>query len=189
MFPLCIFIKNDKIAILNGRVLYKDNTMINQNLKERVVLGFCLTVALLTLGMVIYVSKQWHQDWVITHRHIETPSTPVSKNESSEMIASLSNAHLFGKAVAKLSAVPITNLEFRVAGIVKAAAKASSKAYISVSGQVGKIYQIGDSLPYGVKVYDITGNAVILENNGHLEKLVLPREQLKFKQSMIEERG
>jgi hypothetical protein len=62
-----------------------------------------------------------------------------------------------------------------------------SKAYISISGQPGKIYQIGDNLPYGVKVYDITPDTVILENDGHLEKLPLPREKLLFKRKNIQE--
>ena len=61
-----------------------------------------------------------------------------------------------------------------------------SKAYISIDGQPSKIYQVGESLPSGVKVYDITPNEVVLENDGNLEKLPLPREQLKFKPKLEE---
>jgi type II secretory pathway component PulC len=99
-------------------------------------------------------------------------------------ITSVPNEHLFGKMVSKTGAMPVTNLQFRVTGIVKVDTEkyeAFSKAYISISGQPSKIYQIGDSLPYGVKVYDITSDAVILENEGHLEKLPLPREHPTFK--------
>jgi hypothetical protein len=56
-----------------------------------------------------------------------------------------------------------------------------------MSGQPSKIYQVGDSLPYGVKVHEITHDAVILENGGHLEKLPMTREKLKFKPRDTEE--
>ena len=100
------------------------------------------------------------------------------------MIASIPDEHLFGKAFSKSGDVPITNLQLRVTGIVKVQDEENgsySKAYISISGQPSKIYQVGDSLPYGVKVYAISHDTVILENGGRLEKLPLPREKLVFK--------
>jgi len=91
---------------------------------------------------------------------------------------------LFGNTYSKNGDVPISDLELRVTGIVKVENEtvgSASKAYISISGQPSKIFQVGDSLPYGVKVHDISFDAVILENGGHLEKLPLPRETLEFK--------
>jgi type II secretory pathway component PulC len=133
---------------------------------------------------------QWHSDWVLAHQDIQ--ETPVATSISTpDIVASIKDGHLFGIAAAKLGDMPITNLQLRVTGIVKkvdAEGVSTSKAYISIDGQPGKVYQSGESLPYGVKVYEITPNAVVLENNGHLEKLPLPREHLKFK-SRIEERS
>ncbi len=90
--------------------------------------------------------------------------------------------HLFGMSAT--GDMPITNLELRVTGIAREADAQSenvSRAYISIAGGVSKIYQVGDSLPDGVKIYDITSDTVILENSGKLEKLPMPRQKLQFK--------
>ena len=81
-----------------------------------------------------------------------------------------------------MSQMPVTNLQMRVTGIVKMSGQSnSSKAYISVEGQPGKIYQEGDDLPNGVRIYTISDDAVILDIDGRFEKLPLPREKLQFK--------
>jgi hypothetical protein len=106
------------------------------------------------------------------------------------MINSLPEKHLFGQAFSRTDGMPISNLQLRVTGIVKVnteTGKEVSKAYISISNQPAKIFEVGDTLPYGVKVYSITPDAVVLENDGHLEKLPLPREKLQFKPLSTEE--
>jgi len=106
-----------------------------------------------------------------------------------EMVTHLPEHHLFGQSFSNGS-VPMTSLQLRVTGIVKLEHEingALSKAFISLAGQPSKIFRVGDKLPYGVKVYDITPLAVILENEGHLEKLTLSREKLQFKQRTLQE--
>ena len=104
-------------------------------------------------------------------------------HETADNIETIPNNHLFGIAFAKGN-VPITNLQLRVTGIVKVnnEQENNSKAYISMSGQSSKIYQVGDSLLNGVKIYAISNDSVILETDGRLEKLPLPREILQFKE-------
>lgn len=154
----------------------------NISSSQRSVLGISLAVATLVLLTFGYAAWQWRSDWVLVHQmNAETP-TLNNTNQLSDTVLAIPDEHLFGSS--KLGNMPITNLQLRVTGIVKVDAEqmgAYSKAYISIAGQASKIYQIGDTLPYGVKVYDITSDAVILENDGRLEKLPLPREQLKFK--------
>lgn len=142
-------------------------------------------MSLLLLSMVFFISflcfQQWYADWQLIDQP-SRPIAPLSKQDNTKiLIAHLPSAHLFGQSLAR--DVPITNLQLRVTGIVKSEKEeeALSKAYISISGQPSKIYQLGDRLPYGVRVYAITKNAVILENNRRLEKLPLPRTQLEFK--------
>jgi hypothetical protein len=80
--------------------------------------------------------------------------------------------------------VPITSLQLRVTGIIKLdneATDATSKTLVSIAGAPSKIYKVGDHLPLGVKIYAITPTAVILENSGQLEKLLLPRASLHFR--------
>ena len=136
-----------------------------------------------TVGIALcYVIWQWHSDWQIAHQPLAVQEDQ-SDREAEILVASLPDTHLFGKSLTAGN-VPISNLQFRVTGIAKVdhpTGKNVSKVYISVAGQPSKIYEIGDTLPYGVKVYDITDDTVILENDGHLEKLPLPRSSLEFK--------
>lgn len=165
--------------------------MMTINLKQQSVFLICAALgclALLTLGLSIW---QWHKDWVTAHPQVSFKDNHVNTDETTVMIAAIPEEHIFGQAFSKIGQVPITNLQLRVTGIVKTESEQTgtqSKAYISISGQPSKIFQVGDSLPYGVKVYDIISNAIILENKGHLEKLPLPREKLEFNARNLQER-
>lgn len=154
--------------------------MLNINLSQRTMLGIGVLLALLAVYTLFYSLWQWQHDWRLAHDEPPTGSELSNRNQTDALIAALPNTHLFGKNLSKTSDMPITNLQLNITGIVKTD-NAHSKVYISISGQPGKIYQMGDSLPYGVKIADISTNAVILENDGHLEKLPLAREPLIFK--------
>lgn len=163
--------------------------MININFSQRTLSILTGIVFLITLVTMAYFLWQWRSDWQLTHHEISTATfTQLTANtdQSKKLIAAIANRHLFGQAV--VGDVPLTNLQLHVTGIVKSMLEHSkSKAYISIAGQPSKIFQIGDNLPYGVKIYDITAQAVIVENNGHLEKILLPREKLQFKTRQEEE--
>jgi hypothetical protein len=158
--------------------------------QQRNLLYLAAGVLLLLVVTTFFSSLwQWHSDWVLIHQPAPAAQT-VQADQTTAMIRSLPDAHLFGQAFSNTNGMPITNLQLRVTGIVKTNTDSGnnvSKAYISISGQPAKIYEVGDSLPYGVKVYSISDEAVILENDGHLEKLPLPREQLEFKPIETEE--
>ncbi len=155
------------------------------------MIALCMSIVVLVSFTFFYSAWQWRSDWILAHQTTSAVPTIAKTDDTAETIAAIPDDHLFGKLLSKTGEVPITNLQLRVTGIVKVDAEQSglfSKAYISISGQPSKIYQAGDSLPYGVKVYDITPDTVILENDGRLEKLPLPRERLKFKPKHREER-
>lgn len=163
--------------------------IINLNLDRRAMLAICATLIVFVALTLSYTIWQWHKDWLLAHEIPAPPPTVKTINETAEMIAAIPNNHLFGQSFSNGS-VPITNLQLRVIGIVKVENEINgsiSKAYISISGNPGKIFQVGDRLPYGVKVYEITPHAVILQNDGRLEKLPLPREKLQFKEKVIKE--
>ncbi len=152
-------------------------------LKQQSAIGVCAAMATLVFLTLLVAGAQWHSDWLLSQQ--SSIQTAVAPSESSgDLIARIPDDHLFGKAFSKTGDMPISNLQLRITGIVKVNTEQGgsvSKAYISMEGQPSKIYQVGDSLPYGVKVYEITSDTVILENNGHLEKLPLPREKLQFR--------
>lgn len=153
--------------------------------QQRLIVGLCIALACLTGFTFIYDVWQWRDDWVLINK--APPALPADDDSASmNLIARIKDAHLFGLSIAGGN-MPVTNLQFVVTGIIKTE-DGSSKASISIAGQPSKIYQTGDGLPYGVKVYEITPDTVILENDGRLEKLPLPREKLQFKPFSAEER-
>jgi type II secretory pathway component PulC len=157
--------------------------MLNIQLPQRAALGICAFLATLAFFTLIYTLWQWRDDWITAHQEIVTAPN-LTTDRTAKMIASIPDEHLFGKSLTKTGEVPITDLELTITGIVKVNKEENgvfSKVYISMSGQPSKIYQVGDSLPYGVKIYDITDDTVILENGGKLEKLPMKREPLQFK--------
>jgi general secretion pathway protein C len=167
-----------------------NDILTNIHFSQRTMIGISTAIALLVVVTFFYSTWQWHNDWVLAHQTTPSSSLMTKTDEAATMISAIPDKHLFGKALTKTGDMPITNLQLRVTGIVKVDTEkygAFSKAYISISGQPSKIYEIGDTLPYGVKVYDITSDTVILENDGHFEKLPLPREPLKFKPKPAEE--
>lgn len=154
------------------------------NFSQRNILASLVLLAGLTVLTLGYSVWQWQSDWRLAHQEIAAPAASGGHDQTGAMIAEIPNEHLFGQGMTRLGEAPVTNLQLRVTGIVKMENDShASKAYISFASGPSKIYQAGDSLPYGVKVYAITEDAVILENDGRIEKLPLPREQLRFKKN------
>lgn len=152
-------------------------------------MGISIALAVLVVFTSVYALWQWRNDWVIAHQAITASPTVSTSDDTATLIASLPHAHLFGQSL-EGDNMPISNLQLHVTGIVKVQNEQQnevSKAYISISGQPSKIYQVGDSLPDGVKVYDIAPDAIVLQNDGRLEKLPLAREKLQFKPRTSEE--
>lgn len=150
---------------------------------QRASVGILIGVIAIFVATAIYVGLQWRSDWQLAHQTAALNLEPVADN-SAHLVDQIPDQHLFGQDITATGDMPITNLQLRVTGIARendANKDKISKAYISISGGPSKIYQVGDSLPDGVKVYEITPDTVILENGGRLEKLPLPREHLQFK--------
>ena len=150
--------------------------------KQHYLLMACIATGIMICFILFEAISQWRNDWMLVH---EQPAFVVQadKNSGMDLIHTLPNHHLFGQTLTS-GAVPITNLQLRVTGIVmmdNTDYHHESKAYISMAGQASKMYRIGDRLAEGVNIYDITSDSVILENDNHIEKLPLPREKLKFK--------
>jgi type II secretory pathway component PulC len=161
---------------------------INANLQQRVTLVLCGILGVLVCLTVIYMLQQWHNDWRLAHQELIKTANTSPQKAKENLLAAIPSEHVFGQSFSETGSAPITNLQLRVTGIMSVTPEENgslSKAYISMAGQSSKIYRTGDSLPYGVKIYAITPDTVILENEGHLEKLALLRERLEFKPKNI----
>lgn len=155
--------------------------MIPVQLNQRYLLGGVAALGVIVGVVFIYVMSAWYLDWKLAHQSVK-PVVQLDTDANARLIAAIPDQHLFG--VSATGDMPVTNLQLTVTGIARetdANSENASKAYISIAGAPSKIFQVGDTLPDGVKIYEITNDTVILENAGQLEKLPLPREKLEFK--------
>lgn len=136
-----------------------------------------ICAALLFTGTFFQTLYNWHDDVVIIKTHPHSAKTTLGDEAVMQMIQQIPDQHLFGSN----QALPITSLQIRLVGVIKAVPEALSHVIISEEGKPGKVYQVGDTLPSsGVKIHSITQDGVVLENDGHLEKLPLQRTPLQF---------
>lgn len=169
---------------MNITAMFAFSFLSEFDLQKRVAPILCLLIATLLLVTLLLTLSKWKSDWLLVYHNQGSAHKMTFSSENASKIKSIPNDHLFGMAFSPDSEAPITRLGLRVTGIVKQMQVSQdrlSKAYISIGDQPSKIYQVGDSLPYGVKIYEITRDTVLLENDGHLEKLPLLRSQLTFK--------
>lgn len=158
--------------------------MVTISIKKQYVKSVLVSLICLILASISLAFHQWRQDWVLVHQIVPPPPKPPKETDTNAAMTALAQQHLFGLAMNKTGEVPLSNLGLRLTGTLKAMNGENShfsKASISMTGLPSKIYRTGDKLTDSVKVYAIENDAVILENNGRLEKLPLPREKLQFK--------
>lgn len=100
-----------------------------------------------------------------------TPS-PARRNNVSEIIA----AHLFGKSAAGADGnAPKTSLQLVLAGVLATSDPQKGQAIIGPAANTAKLYGIGQALPGGARLNAVYTDRVLIENNGGIEALYLPR--------------
>ena len=95
-------------------------------------------------------------------------------------LAALGNGHLFGVApppppVDDANA-PLTSMPLVVTGIIAARDPKNGLAIIGTTATDAKIYPVGGRLPSGAQVHAVYADRVLLERNGSIEALTLPRK-------------
>lgn len=109
-------------------------------------------------------------------RHSQTP------NKQSTMQKSL-RIPVFGdyipKALVDIDVKP-SGLNLILVGIIFSPNTQASQAIIAVPGNQTHIFSVGNSVPGGAKIKQITPDGVVLENEGELESLSLPKNELIF---------
>ena len=157
--------------------------MTISNLQQRTLWAISLALALIIVLIASYSAWQWHHDWQLRTQPLASVSSLKNSQDATFLITAIPEQHLFGQSLAQGS-VPVSNLQMVITGIVKSMDDGkgkASKVYISLAGKPSKIYQLGDTLPYGVRIYQITADTIIFDNDGRLEKLSLTRDKLVFK--------
>ena len=93
-------------------------------------------------------------------------------------LAGIVNAHLFGTALqagVDASSAPATNLRLILAGTLAGTDPGQGWAIIGDTAQNARVYATGTTLPGGARLKEVYADRAILERNGRLESLQLPR--------------
>ncbi|MGC1460247.1 MAG: type II secretion system protein GspC [Steroidobacteraceae bacterium] len=95
-------------------------------------------------------------------------------------LAALANGHLFGlppppPPVDDANA-PATNMPLVLTGIIAATDPKNGLAIIGTSATNARIYPVGERVPGNARVHAVYVDRVLLERNGTLEALMLPRK-------------
>ena len=86
---------------------------------------------------------------------------------------------LFGPYIETLNNVPESDLDIQLMGVLKSDKSGESSVLIQVNNQE-KILGVNDSLPGGTKLIRIYPSSILIERDGHLEKISLPKETLNL---------
>lgn len=97
-------------------------------------------------------------------------------------VAALINSHLFGRAPLAAgvagSDAPRTELPLVLTGVIAANDPHRGFAILGPSASTAKVYQVGDSLPGGARLTAVLREKVLLEHDGQLRSLALPRRSV-----------
>jgi general secretion pathway protein C len=94
-------------------------------------------------------------------------------------LAALGNGHLFGVAPAPVrddANAPQTNMPLILTGIFAATDPKNGLAIIGTTANNAKVYPVGERVPGNAVVHAVYIDRVLLERNGAIEALLLPRK-------------
>jgi general secretion pathway protein C len=109
------------------------------------------------------------------------PAALVQSNTQSVDVAGIVDAHLFGAAPIAVVAqdpanAPQSNLPLVLVGIIAAEDPQNGLAILGENAAGAKVYAVGDNVPGGAKLHSVYGDRVVIDRNGKLESLMLPRQ-------------
>ena len=94
-------------------------------------------------------------------------------------VAAITNAHLFGSAPVPQqndANAPQTNMPLVLTGIIAGNDPQNGLAILGPNAQTAKVHAVGDTVPGGARLHSVYSDRVIIDRNGQLESLVLPRQ-------------
>ena len=94
-------------------------------------------------------------------------------------VATITGAHLFGAApMARQDGAnaPQTNIPLVLTGTIAGNDPQNGLAILGQTAQTAKVYAVGDNVPGGAKLHSVYSDRVVIDRNGQLESLALPRQ-------------
>jgi general secretion pathway protein C len=109
------------------------------------------------------------------------PPSPATVAHHGVDIASITNAHLFGTAAdtaghGSPADATQTSMQLVLTGIIAGRDPQVGFAIVGENATAAKVHAVGDNVPGGAKLHSVYGDRVLLDRNGHLEYLTLPRQ-------------
>lgn len=108
------------------------------------------------------------------------PPAPPPPQTPRVNVAAIANSDLFGApkpaAVANAADAPRTSIPLVLTGIIAANDPRQGLAILGENAASTKVYAVGDTVPGGVRLHSVLNDKVILDRNGTLESLTLPRQ-------------
>lgn len=141
--------------------------------------------------LVIFVLLLMHELFadLMNYRGTLTPQQVSTSNAEHGLVRDQTaikkslNIPLFGdyvpKAVGDLNVKP-SGLNLSLVGVLFSTSSGESQVIISAANGPARTFVVGDDLPGGVKIKQITPDGVVLEREGELESLSLPKNELIF---------
>jgi general secretion pathway protein C len=94
-------------------------------------------------------------------------------------VAAVTNAHLFGVAPLPrqdAANAPQTNIPLVLTGTIAGNDPQNGLAILGQNAQTAKVYAVGDVVPGGAKLHSVYSDRVVIDRDGQLESLSLPRQ-------------
>lgn len=140
-------------------------------------------LAVLLLGALIAIQAGYFVTSWGTGAGRAQPSAPLTAPVINRSAApplrpeSIVNAHLFGEAQgATASDAPQTSASLVLAGVLAVPDPQKGMAIIGPTAGAAKLYPVGGSVPGGVQLHAVYPDRVLLDRNGVLESLLLPKK-------------
>jgi general secretion pathway protein C len=108
-------------------------------------------------------------------------AAPVARHSINPQLqlANIINAHLFGSAAVSTGPdAPPTTMALILAGVIAEKDPARGEAIIGPNAAAAKLYSVGAVIGGGARLHAVYADRVLLERNGGLETLMLPRTAL-----------
>jgi general secretion pathway protein C len=91
-------------------------------------------------------------------------------------ISTIVNAHLWGVPPPSEQVVQPSHVNLLLTGTIAGNDPQNGLAILGQTPQTAKVYAVGDIVPGGAKLHSVYSDRVVIDRNGQLESLALPRQ-------------
>ena len=159
-----------------------EDRLLRPNIAHLVFLGVALLLAYQLLsGAYQYYNVHTKFKW----KPFVSSRLP-AKNAQEAALQKKLNIPIFGEYIPKTLVdidVKPSGLDLSIAGVVFSSDSKKSMVMIILPGNQTQTFSVGDTLPGGAMIKQITPDGVVIKRHGELESLSLPKDDLLFESS------